>query len=77
MKTTLSAREAEVTSFVILGWENKEIAAKLGISARTVEDHRTATYRKRGVRNAVELTRVEYGLDAMPVELAELRRGLE
>lgn len=53
----LSKRQTTVCELVALGWSNKEIATKLGISRRTVEDHRADIYDKMNVRNAVELVR--------------------
>lgn len=55
--TTLSKRQQDVCDYVVMGWGSKEIAHQLGISKRTVEDHRAAIYRKMGVRNVVELVR--------------------
>lgn len=53
--THLTARERQVCEYLCKGWENKEIANKLGISPRTVEDHRIHIFQKYRVRNAVEL----------------------
>lgn len=53
----LSKREAAVCELLTQGLSNKEIAQKLGIGRRTVEDHRNAVFEKMRVRNAVELTR--------------------
>lgn len=58
----LSPREQEVCDYLCLGWMNKEIAIKLGVSSRTVEDHRKNLYIKRGVRNSVELVRSVYNI---------------
>jgi two-component system, LuxR family, response regulator FixJ len=60
--TRLTARERQVCVFLCKGWENKEIAAKLGISPRTVEDHRIHIFKKYRVRNAVELVRAVYDI---------------
>lgn len=61
MKTgELTRRQREVCEKVCLGWENKEIAVSLGISSRTIEDHRRKIYDKMKVRNAVELVREIY-----------------
>ncbi len=60
--TPLTPRETEVCREICRGLEAKEIAAKLGVSARTVDDHRAAIKRKFGVRNAVELVRAVYGI---------------
>jgi two-component system response regulator DctR len=57
----LTPKQASVCDLVALGWSNKEIAQKLGISRRTVEDHRAEVYDRMGVRNAVELVRKMLG----------------
>jgi two-component system response regulator DctR len=53
----LSRREKQVCSLMTLGLSNKEISKELGISYRTVEDHRRTIFVKMQCRNAVELTR--------------------
>ena len=40
------------------GLTNTEIGERLGISRRTVESHVSSAFRKLGVSNRVELTRV-------------------
>lgn len=52
---SLSARESEVASMMVLGLSNKEIARELGISHRTIERHRQSAIKKMGVRSVVEL----------------------
>ncbi len=47
-------RQAEIASLICDGQCNKKIARLLGISPRTVEDHRSEIYRKADVHNAVE-----------------------
>ena len=61
---TLSARELEVLSHVVLGRLNKQIAFDLGIHERTVKLHRTSITKKLGVQSVAELTRltVEAGI---------------
>lgn len=54
-RATLSAREDEVMGLMLSGAMNKQIAAALEISMRTVEVHRGRVLAKMGVRNAVEL----------------------
>ena len=51
----LSPREREVFRLIALGSTSKEIAAKLFISAATVETHRTNLMSKLGVRNVAGL----------------------
>lgn len=58
----LTPREIEVSDYLCLGWTNKEIAEKLMVSHRTIEDHRKNLFTKRGVRNCVELVRSVYNI---------------
>jgi signal transduction histidine kinase/DNA-binding NarL/FixJ family response regulator len=51
----LTAREVEVRQLIDLGLADKQIAARLGISAKTVEKHVSAILRKVGVRSRTEL----------------------
>ncbi len=64
----LTDRERDVLTRVARGMSNKEIAADLGISVRTVESHRDSLMRKTGLRNVAALTRLalESGLLAPP-----------
>jgi DNA-binding CsgD family transcriptional regulator len=52
----LTAREAEVLARVAAGRSNKEIAAELVLSVRTVERHVDNAYRKIGARNRADAT---------------------
>jgi len=54
----LTAREYEVLQHVVRGQLNKQIAADLGITERTVKLHRTAITTKLRVRSVAELTRL-------------------
>jgi DNA-binding NarL/FixJ family response regulator len=58
----LTGREREVLDGIARGLTNKEIAAELGISHRTVETHRESLMRKLGIRTVAGLTR--FVLDA-------------
>ncbi|NUQ13084.1 MAG: response regulator transcription factor [Gemmatimonadaceae bacterium] len=60
----LTPREREVLFAVAQGLANKEIAARLGISRRTVEAHRDSLSRKLGIRTVAGLTRycLKHGL---------------
>lgn len=59
----LSTRETEVVNFVCQGLSNKEIAQKLKVSIRTVEDYRFRAMKKHGCTNVVQLVRKVYKLD--------------
>jgi FixJ family two-component response regulator len=54
---SLSVREREVLHLAATGLHAKQIAATLGISARTVEVHKQHIMEKLGVRNVAELVR--------------------
>jgi FixJ family two-component response regulator len=54
---SLSTREREVLQGIVSGETNKEIAARLGISPRTVETHRESVMRKLEIRTVAGLTR--------------------
>jgi DNA-binding NarL/FixJ family response regulator len=62
---SLSERETEILRYVAKGLTAKQIAEKLVLSHRTVENHVQATFRKLQVANRVELARyaIEHGLD--------------
>jgi DNA-binding CsgD family transcriptional regulator/tetratricopeptide (TPR) repeat protein len=51
----LTARERDVCDLVAAGQTNREVAAALFLSPRTVEHHLRAAYRKLGVRSRTEL----------------------
>jgi DNA-binding NarL/FixJ family response regulator len=53
----LSPRELEVMRALAAGRTNREIAAELGISVKTIDTHRGHVLKKRGLRNNADLTR--------------------
>lgn len=53
----LTKREREVLQLVVNGYSTKEIAAKLGISPRTVENYRAWGAQGMGARNLADLIR--------------------
>ena len=63
----LSAREIEVARLVAEGFSSKELAARLGLSVRTVEKHRANIMEKVGVHEVASLVRwcVQTGLVKM------------
>jgi len=54
----LSRREREVLVLIVKGASNKEAGRQLGISPRTIEDHRARIMTKLGARNAADLIRI-------------------
>ena len=60
----LTARERDVLTGIASGATNKDMAAQLGISTRTVESHRESLMRKLDIRTVAGLTRfaVDSGL---------------
>ncbi len=54
----LTRREREVLEQFTSGASNKEAGRMLGISPRTIEDHRASIMRKLGARNAADLVRI-------------------
>ena len=54
----LTPRERDVARLVVQGLHNKEVAAALGISPRTVEVHKARIMEKAGARNLAELIRM-------------------
>lgn len=51
----LSPREMEITRLLRLGLTSIQIADRLDISARTVDNHLNSVYKKAGVRNRTSL----------------------
>ncbi len=56
--TTLTRRQKEIMAMVLDGHPSKNIAADLGISQRTVENHRAAIMKKTGTRSLPALARL-------------------
>ena len=54
----LTPRQRGIMGMVLAGQPSKNIAADLGISQRTVENHRAAIMHKTGVRSLPALTRL-------------------
>jgi DNA-binding NarL/FixJ family response regulator len=56
-KTVLTAREREIVQLVAEGNSNKQMAAALGLSVKTIEAHRFNIMRKLRLRSVTELVR--------------------
>ncbi len=54
----LTAQELQIARLVAAGATNREVAAALFLSTKTVERHLSAAYRKAGVRSRTQLARV-------------------
>ena len=59
---SLTPREYQVLSLVIDGLLNKQIAAKLGISMKTVENHRAKVMEKMKAESLAQLVRMTMGV---------------
>ncbi len=67
----LSSREQEVVRRIIAGMSDKEIAAELGISSRTVANHNRTIYRKTKVATRFELMSKVLTLTADTVDFSD------
>ena len=56
-KSSLSDRESEVLRFIALGYSNKEIAARLSLSVKTIEVHKANAMRKLNITSRIDLVR--------------------
>lgn len=56
----LTAQQFQIATLVAEGATNREVAARLFISPRTVEHHLRNIFARLGVRSRVELTRLLY-----------------
>ena len=54
---SLSARQREVMELAVAGLSSKEIAIRLDISPKTVENHRSWVMERIGARNVADLIR--------------------
>jgi DNA-binding CsgD family transcriptional regulator len=65
---SLTLREGQILKLVLSGHPSKNIAADLGISQRTVENHRASIMRRTGSKSLPELARLAIAADwTMPV----------
>ncbi|MDQ3291083.1 MAG: response regulator transcription factor [Bacteroidota bacterium] len=56
-KKKISKQEKAVLKFIVEGANSREIAEKLNLSVRTVDNHRASMMKRLKVKNAVELVR--------------------
>lgn len=70
-KKALTKREREIICYVADGYKNREIAQKLGISAKTVETHRANIMKKLALRNVAELILYCFRKDLVKLEPEE------
>lgn len=64
----LTNREVEVARLIAQGYSNKEVAARLHISVKTVETHKARLMEKLGIESRVELVR--YAMDEGWLQIA-------
>jgi DNA-binding NarL/FixJ family response regulator len=57
VKSSLSDRESEVLRLIALGYSNKEIAASLSLSVKTIEVHKANAMRKLNITSRINLVR--------------------
>ncbi len=56
-QASLSDRESEVLRLIAWGHSNKEIAARLELSVKTVEVHKANSMRKLSMRSRIDIVR--------------------
>lgn len=54
---TVSDRESEVLRFIASGYSNKEIAARMSLSVKTVEAHKANAMRKLGLNGRIDIVK--------------------
>jgi DNA-binding NarL/FixJ family response regulator len=72
----LSLRERQVLRLVAEGGSTKHIADQLGISPKTVENHRNRLLAKLGAHNAADLTRAAFQFGLMQIPSGSLTSHL-
>ena len=55
--STITARESEVLQLIAAGYSNKEIAASLSLSVKTVEAHKANAMKKLGLNGRIDIMR--------------------
>jgi DNA-binding NarL/FixJ family response regulator len=60
---SLTTRQRQILTLILMGASNKVIAMDLGISQRTVENHRAQIMRKTGSKSLPELARTAFAIN--------------
>jgi DNA-binding NarL/FixJ family response regulator len=68
---TLTSRQRQIMVLVLLGHQNKRIAAEIGISQRTVESHRASIMKRTGATCLPELVRLSLVAERLTEKLAD------
>ncbi len=68
MPSVLTLREKELVRLIVLGYTNKEMADKLLISVKTVENHKTNIMQKLGLDSKHQL--IQYAIKNRYLDLA-------
>jgi DNA-binding NarL/FixJ family response regulator len=55
---TLTKREREIFTYITIGYENEEIAAKLNLAPQTIKNQVSTIYSKLGVKNRFEIIKL-------------------
>jgi RNA polymerase sigma factor (sigma-70 family) len=63
---TLSARQRQVMELAVAGMSNKEIAYRLDISPKTVENHRAWVMERMDTKSLAELVRIAMKIEGRP-----------
>jgi two-component system CheB/CheR fusion protein len=71
----LTRRQLEVMELVLAGHPSKNIAADLGISQRTVENHRASIMRRTGAKSLPALARLALAAAWHPVDVSSSSHG--
>jgi len=57
----LTVRERKICAMSVSGMTAKEVAMSLGLSHRTVEDHRESIYKKTKIKNMISVAYKVFG----------------